>query len=110
MTEKKPVEKMHLEELRTEVRHLRAVHAQFVEQDTDLEMERADLHAENKHLRELIQALQNGLNTLVSTAQRAYVEPWRTSARDITSHVNLMLAQGIAPYAKKPREKKAGSK
>lgn len=104
--EPKPIEKMHVDELRTEVRHLRAVHAQFVEQDTDLEMERADLHAENKHLRELIQALQNGLDTLTATARRAYVEPWRTSARDITSHVNFMTAQGITPYAKVPRKKK----
>ena len=104
--ENKPVETMHIDELRIEVRHLRAVHAQFVEQDTDLEMERADLHAENKHLRSLIQALQNGLGTLVDAAQRAYVEPWRTSARDITSHVNIMMTQGIAPYAKKARKQK----
>lgn len=108
MTEKKPVEKMRLEELRIEVRHLRAVHAQFVEQDTDLEMERADLHAENKHLRDLIKALQTSLDVVQATAKRAFVEPWRTSARDITSHVNFMMAQGITPYAKKPREKKAG--
>lgn len=105
--DQKPIEKMHIDELRTEVRHLRAVHAQFVEQDTDLEMERAELHAENKHLRDLIQALQTGLGTLVVTAQRAYVEPWRTSARDITSHVNFMLAQGITPYAKKSRKKES---
>ena len=104
--EQKPIEKMHVDELRTEVRHLRAVHAQFVEQDTDLEMERAELHAENKHLHDLIQALQTGLGTLQATAQRAYVEPWRTSARDITSHVNFMMAQGITPYAKKPRKAK----
>ena len=108
MSEQKPVEQMHVDELRIEVRHLRAVHAQFIEQDTDMEVDRAQLRAENKHLYELIQALQNGLDTLVATARRAYIEPWRTSARDITSHVNFMMAQGIAPYAKKPREKKAG--
>lgn len=103
--EQKPIEKMHIDELRTEVRHMRAVHAQFIEQDTDLEIERADLHAENKHLRDLLLALQAGLGTLTATANRAYVEPWRTCGRDITRHVNFMLAQGIAPYAKKKKAK-----
>ena len=102
----KPIETMHIDELRTEVRHLRAVHAQFVEQDTDLELERADLHAENKHLRDLLQAINTGIDTLSATARRAYVEPWRTCARDITSHVNFMLASGITPYAKVKRNPK----
>ena len=105
----KPIETMHIDELRTEVRHLRAVHAQFVEQDTDLELERADLHAENKHLRDLLQAINNGIDTLSATARRAYVEPWRTCARDITSHVNFMLASGITPYAKVKRNPKVAT-
>ena len=33
-------------------------------------------------------------------------DPLKTCAHDVTSHVNIMAAHGVAPYARKPRKTK----
>jgi hypothetical protein len=40
----------------------------------------------------------------------ALINPYQTCAADFTSHVNIMMANGVEPYAKKPRKKKNETK
>ena len=86
--------KLHIEELTG------ALAEREIEADTAL--------AQNRHMHSELIGLMELLAQVQTQARKvAPVEPFATLSRDMTSHINVMMAHGVAPYAKTKRTKKA---
>lgn len=78
------------------------------EQDEALAEVRAELKEESEERLRMEAAIHGARNQLQAVcASLAYSQPVQIElARDHAPHINAMAAQGVAPYAKKPRQKK----
>jgi len=75
---------------------------------SEREAEAVQTLAENRHMRTELQALCQLLGQAQSQAQAVIPpDPFATVSRDITSHINLMMASGAAGYVKTKRKTKA---
>lgn len=73
----------------------------------EIEQERLDaieardtMEKELKRLKDIAQGMVHSINNALPC------NPYATCAHDITSHVNLMMANGVAPYARAKRKPK----
>lgn len=80
----------------------------ITEQDEALAEARAELKEESDERVRMESAIHQARNQLQAVcASLAYSQPTRIElARDHAPHINVMAAQGVAPYARKPRAKK----
>ena len=78
------------------------------EQDEALAEVRAELKEESEERLRMEAAIHSATNQLHAVcASLAYSQPVQIElSRDHAPHINAMAAQGVAPYARKPRQKK----